>query len=257
MAVVLTEEEKNSPLYKYFLLDIASVTEQKFDQIMNGTFDPADAISPTEMNRLFDEGYLSGEFGWYRMEDGGIMIANFTSMPGVTPEMFDWWFAWHGLDSMRYKIWDKDDHYYCKTRNPEIALDSGLSMRERYWNTTHDVKEALLDGQEPVDVCLNFVRPETVGFDLDRLKKFDGTIVCTPGPAIMTHFVRPTADGCELRTRFWLGYSAVNNAPTRIPEFVPDEMVAKAILVHNVKEFTHLAKILPSVYEEFKDIFIL
>jgi hypothetical protein len=73
----------------------------------------------------------------------------------------------------------------------------------------------------------------------------------------MTHFIRPTADGCELRTRFWIGYSVVNNAPVRIPQFVPDEMVAKAILVHNVKEFTHLSKILPNVYEEFKDKFIL
>lgn len=257
MALILTEEEINSPLYKYLQIDIAPVPKEKFDRIMEGTFDPAEAIMPTEMNRLFDEGYLSGEFGWYRLADDGIMIANFTPMPGVTPEMFDWWFAWHGLDSLRYKIWDKEDHYYCKTRNPEIALDSSLSMRERYWNTTHDVKEALLDDQEPVDICLNFVPPETVGFDPVRLKEFGGTIVCTPGPAIMTHFIRPTADGCELRTRFWLGYSVVNNAPVRIPEFVPDEMVAKAILVHNVKEFTHLAKILPNVYEEFKDKFIL
>jgi len=60
--------------------------------------------------------------------------------------MFDWWFAWHGLDTMRYIIWDKDDHYYCQTQNVEQALDDSLSLRERFWNTSHEIKEALLDG---------------------------------------------------------------------------------------------------------------
>lgn len=257
MSLILSEEERNSPLYKYFEIDIEPTPKEKIEEIMAGKFNKEDALMPTEMNKLFDEGYLPGEFGWYRLEDKGIMVANFTPMPGVTPEMFDWWFAWHGLDSIRYKIWDKDDHYYCKTRNPEVALNSNLSMRERYWNTTHDVKEALLDGQEPMDICLNFVPPETVGFNKEKLKSFNGTIVCTPGPVIMVHFIRPTKDGCELRTRFWLGYSAVNNVPVRITEFIPDDMMAKALLIHNVKEFTHLAKILPRVYEEFKDKFIL
>lgn len=257
MAVLLTEEERKSPLYKYFERDIAPVPAEIVDRIMQGNFDPQGGILPSEMNQLFEPGYLAGEFGWFRLSDGGIMMANLTPMPGVTPEMFDWWFAWHGLSSMRYKIWDKDDHYYCQTRNPEKALDETLSLRERYWNTSHDVKEALLDGQQPVDVHLNFVPPEAVGFDPEKLKVFDGTIVCTPGPAIMTHFIRPTEGGCELRTRFWMGYQAMNNKPVRLPGFVPEDMLAKAILIHNVKEFTHLAKILPEVYAEFKDRFEL
>lgn len=255
MAVELTDEEKKSPLYKYFQIKIESAPEELAFQIMEGTFDSENALMPTEMNRLFDEGYLPGEFGWYRLNDGGLMMANHTPMPGVTPEMFDWWFAWHGLESMRYKVWDKDDHYFCKTRNPEIALDTSLTMRQRYWNTTHDIKEALLDGQEPVDVCLTFVPPEVVGFDPEKLNEFNGTIVCTPGPAIMVHYVRPIEGGSELRTRFWLGYGTKESKPFRIPEFIPDENIAKAILLHNVKEFTHLAKILPDIYNEFKDKF--
>lgn len=255
MTSPLTQEEQRSPLYKYFEREIAPTPPEVAERIQGGNFAPAGALSPGEMNRLFDDGYLPGEFGWYRLEDGGMMVANLTPMPGVTPEMFDWWFAWHGLSSMRYRIWDKDDHYYCKTRNPEIALNSALTMRERYWHTTHDVKEALLDGQPPVDVCLSFVPPETVGFDPARLAQFGGTIVCTPGPAIMAHFIRPTGDGCELRTRFWIGYQAAENRPVRIAAFQPEEGFAKALLMHNVKEFTHLAKILPEVYREFRDDF--
>jgi hypothetical protein len=184
-------------------------------------------------------------------------------MPGVTPEMFDWWFAWHGLDTFRYVIWDKDDHYYCQSQSVEKNLDSSLSMKERYWDTWHDIKEALADGQPAVPVKLHFVHPTEVGFDPEKLKDFKGTIVCTPAPAIMIHFLRPTATGSELRTRFYMGYmNGPDGKPVPMPEGagpqMPDEikeMMGRSMLMHNVKEFTHLAEILPDLYNEFKDNF--
>lgn len=108
------------------------------------------------------------------MPSGGYEVANCTQMPGVTPEMFDWWFAWHGLDPMRYIIWNKDEHYYCKTRNPEIALNEKLTMKERYWHTTHDVKESMLKDAPVVDLILNFLPPEEMGFDPEKLKSLPG-----------------------------------------------------------------------------------
>lgn len=182
-------------------------------------------------------------------------MANLTKMPGVTPEMFDWWFAWHGLDTMRYIIWNKDDHYYCQTQNVEQALDDSLSWRERLWYTQHEVKEAFQPGMEPVPVHLKFVPPEVVGFDPEKLKDFKGTIVATPGPMLMIHFVRPTENGSELRSRYFAGYQATEDGIVRVPEFpCPDEK-GRNILIHNVKEFTHLAKILPDLYNEYKDNF--
>ena len=255
MAVELTQEELKSPLKKYFDRDIAPVPADIFKQIMDGDFGDAKGLHPNDLNRMFEDGYLDGEFGIFRFEDGGLSLANLTDMPGVTPEMFDWWFAWHALSTMRYKIWDKDDHYYAQTRNVEQALNDKLTMRERYVGTTHDVKEALLDGEAPVDVVLHFVDPTEVGFDPEKLKTFKGTIVCTPAPATMIHFIRPTANGCELRTRFYLGYAFENGKYTKIPDFETPEMLAKALLIHNVKEFRHLAKILPEVYNEYKDDF--
>ena len=138
MAIPVTEKQKQSPLYKYYELDIAPVPEELSKKIMSMTWEHEGGLPIQEMNRLFDDGYLPGEFGMYALPDGGTMIANLTDMPGVTPEMFDWWFAWHGLDSFRYTIWDKDDHYYCQSLNVEQNLDTSLSMKERYWNTTHD-----------------------------------------------------------------------------------------------------------------------
>jgi len=255
MAATLTQEQKNSPLYKYYEWDVAPVPEEKVRQIMSMTFDNQGGLPIQEINSLFDGGYAKNEFGLFGLPDGGCMMCNLTDMPGVTPEMFDWWFAWHGLDPMRYIIWDKDDHYDCQSQNREQNMDSSLSMKERYWNTTHLVREGLMDGDDPVPVKLTFVPPEDVGFDPEKLKSFKGTIVCTPGPAVMVHFIRPTDRGCELRTRFWMGYQATENGMARIPGFPSDVMMGRALLYHNAKEFAHLAKILPSVYEQFKDDF--
>jgi len=255
MSVPVTPEEMRSPLYKYFQRDIAPTPPEIAEKIMKCDFDPAGGLHPTKMNDLFNDGYLPGEFGIYPLEDGGVMTANLTPMPGVTAEMFDWWFAWHGLNSLRYKIWDKDEHYFVQTQNIEQALDSSLSMKERYWNTTHVIRESLLPDQPPVSVRLNFVPPAYVGFDPEKLKDFKGTIVCTPGPAIMVHFFRPTADGGELRTRFFMGYIAREGKIERLGGFPGNVDGAKVMLMHNVKEFTNLAKILPEVYAEFKDDF--
>ncbi len=253
MAVALTEQQKQSPLYKYYELPIDPVPEDVAKQIMQMSYDSAEGMAYEDINKMFDDGYLPCEFGLFGNPDGGCMLANLTDMPGVTTEMFDWWFAWHGLDTMRYIIWDKDDHYYCQTQNVEQALNDKLSLRERFWDTEHEIKEALLDGQDPVPVRLHFVHPTVVGFDPEKFKNFKGTIICTPGPAIMIHFLRPTENGSELRTRFFMGYMATPNGVIRVPEFPRIDDMGRAMLMHNVKEFTHLAKILPQVYNEFKD----
>ena len=107
--------------------------------------------------------------------------------------------------------------------------------------------------EEPVPVKLNFVPPAVVGFDPEKLKTFKGTIIATPGPAIMIHFLRPTENGSELRTRFFMGYMATENGVVRVPEFPRIDDMGRAMLIHNVKEYTHLAKILPDLYNEYKD----
>lgn len=78
MIVNLSEEEKKSPLNKYFEREIKEVPADIFDKIMSGSFNAENALLPTEMNKLFEPGYLPGEFGWYRLEDGGIVVANLT-----------------------------------------------------------------------------------------------------------------------------------------------------------------------------------
>ena len=251
--VPITEEEKKSPLYKYFLMDMKQADPRRYAAAAKPV-DGSLGLHPTELNRLFEPGYLPLESGFCNLPDGGGMLANCTDMPGVTPEMFDWWFAWHGLEPMRYKIWNHEDHYYVMTRNPEISSNKALSMKERYWNTIHDVQEDVGLGLE--HIAINFRNPADIGFDPEKLKDFKGTIVCAGNeynPVIMCHFLRPTKTGCELRTRFWFGYSIIDGKPRKIlPDGVTFPLIpVQALLAHNIKEFTHLAYVLPQLYEEF------
>lgn len=255
MAVSLTEEQKKNPLYPYYEMPIDPVPEDILGRIMQMSFETEGGMSYSDIDLLFEDGYLPNEFGLFKNPDGGGMVANLTEMPGVTPEMFDWWFAWHGLDPMRYIIWDRDDHYDCRTHHPEKALDASLSLKERYWYTEHSIKEALLDGQEPIPVYLKFVPPEDMGFDPKKLKVFQGTIVSTIEQAVMIHFLRPTPRGSELRTRFYMGYKQTPEGIIPIPDAPQFDHMGRALLAHNVKEFTHLAKILPGLYRAYRDDF--
>ena len=260
MPVPVTEQEKQSPLYKYFEMSMAAPAPGLYEAFESSLLPPDKLLKPQEMNRLFDDGYLPCEFGYGRLEDGTVTLANLTPMPGVTPEMIDWWFAWHGLEPLRYKIWDRDEHMSAITREPEKARDSSLTMKERYWDTTHDVKEAMTPGGPVQDIEINFRNPADVGFDESRLRDFKGTIICAGNersPVIMCHFVRPTEEGCELRTRFWMGYKIAGGKPEKaIPDGAefPIE-AASELLKHNIKEFANLAALLPKVYEEYREAF--
>ena len=259
MPVPVTEEEKRSPLYKYYEMEMTPPAPGAYD-VANEPMPEEEALHPLEMNRMFEEGYLPARTGYAQFSDGTAMISNFVKMPGVTAEMFDWWFVWHGLEALRYKIWDRDDHYHVATRHREKSLDESLPLRERLWDTVHDVKESISRSGAIEDIAINFRNPADIGFSPEKLKNFDGTIVCAGNehsPVIMCHFLRPVPGGAELHTRFWMGWCVKDGGPKRaIPEGAkfPLEMPIE-LLRHNIKEFTNLAALLPKVYAEFQDKF--
>ncbi len=85
--------------------------EKNLQAARSGPVDVSKALKIQDRNRLFEPGYLDTETGYCIMDDGTGFVANLLQMPGVTGEMFDWWFAWHGLGELRYSIWDPEDHY--------------------------------------------------------------------------------------------------------------------------------------------------
>jgi hypothetical protein len=260
--IPITEEQKKLSYAKYYDKPLAKVPEEKF-KYLEAPIDPSKALRIEDRNRLFEPGYLEEEIGYCKLEDGSVYVANLTPMPGVTVEMFDWWFAWHGLGELRYTIWDPEDHYYAFTTAQVQGRNKNLSMKERYYNTTHIIKEDI--GGGAAHIFANFRDPKELGFNAELIgTPACGTIVTAncgvydwPGGAaqVMCHFVRETEDGIELRTRFWTGYHIIDQKPVlMIPEGteIPLEM-ARGLLAHNMLEFQNLADLLPRIYPEEKD----
>jgi hypothetical protein len=265
--VPVTEQDKQKSYYKYYLEEMAQAPIEHYMKVLAGPIDPRKALPIQERNRLFDPGYFEEEIGYCVMPDGTGYISNLVKMPGVTGEMFDWWFAWHGLDNLRYTIWDNEDHYSAESMQKEKGRDPLLTNKEKYWDTTHVVCEQTEMG--PQTIYINFKNPENLGFDVSKIgTKACSTIVCSSGTgephspfgaavSVMCHFIREIDGGVELRTRFWMG-CYFNNG--KLIKGLPDnvrfpEMVLKGLNLHNIKEFTNLAALLPRIYPEERNNF--
>ncbi|MDO4572542.1 MAG: phloretin hydrolase [Clostridia bacterium] len=258
--------DKEKSYFKYYLRDMAAPPAAKLALIGDQPGNAADALRIQERNLLFEPGDLPGEFGWWQMPDGTALIANQTFFPNVSGEMFDWWFAWHPIDRLRYAIWDPQDHYDVRLQEPGRALDMRLTARERHWGSIHYIWEDI--GSGGVDLLrIHFHRPAEFGYDESRMDSAAcNALVCAnttvygneqrpDASVVMTHFLRPAEGGSLLRSRFWFGWQIIDGKPVKC---IPDGTLIPpagpiALLRHNVAEFTNLAAILPSVYAEEKD----
>jgi len=252
---LITAEDKRKSFSKYYYLEMTKPDQVLLDKVLQGPINPAVALEFKDRNDLLKPGYLASEAGYCKMPDGSGYVSNLTKMLGVTPEMFDWWFAWHPVDGFRYQIWDPEDHFGVEVsrEHKERLLNPNIPVRERNWGVTHYVKEDIglpwyakvigkLMGKDPTSIVIPFVSPAEFGFDMERFAppNVETAICAALGPnSGMCHFIRKIEVGVELRTRFWFG-----------PQMKTPLFFLKALNLHAVKEFTHLAKILPSLYAE-------
>ncbi|WP_157151994.1 DAPG hydrolase family protein [Brachyspira sp. SAP_772] len=258
--VAVTKEEKSLPYYKYFEKELAEIPTEKLEILNNGQPNNLKAIPFDEKNT-----YLAGkddnfcQIGYGIQDDGTGYVCNTTYMPNVTSDMLDWWFAWHCVGSdLRYKIWDPEDHYFAKADNADYVCNPNIPMNEKTWGVNHYVLEDIGMGPEELKLC--FKSPKDFGYDESIVRtEFCSSMVCAIGeggcPAAMTHKWYPYKDGVMLCSRFWIGFGVVDGKIVKIlpeNESVP-YFITKALFAHNIKEFTNLAEILPSVYLENKD----
>ncbi|MFV0438007.1 MAG: DAPG hydrolase family protein [Desulfopila sp.] len=263
--VPVSSDDRQKSYFKYYDMKMAEPDRAVLDRITREPCSNDSALRIENRNDLFLPGELPGEFGWWLLEDGTATIANRTFFPGVTGEMFDWWFAWHPIDRLRYAIWDSEDHADVQLADPARARDMSLSMQERHWGSVHRVWEDIGTGMDLLEI--RFKKPSEMGYDMEKI----GTTACNAlvcancsilghddigdGLVVMTHFLRPVTGGSELRSRFWFGWQIVDGKAVKcIPDGVRIPAIAPlSLLQHNVKEFSNLVQLLPQVYAEEKD----
>lgn len=268
----LTPEERVKPYAKYYYMQPAAPDPAVLNLLQPGKpMDPAKALAVENINDLLDPGYMEVETGYCVLPNGAGYVAVNTKMPGVTTEMVNWWFAWHSLEDLRYKIWWPPGHFAVSISDEDRKkmLDPSRPITQKYQGITHHVVEDIGVGAE--DIFISFLASEDMGFDMTRFKSPNvAALVAANGlsrpvgsppdapasPAVMCHFVREIPGGVEYRSRFWLGYHIIDKKPrlllppgVRVPEIVPFSLA-----LHNVHEYSNLRAILPKIYEEEKGI---
>lgn len=200
---------------------------------------------------LLDEGYHATENGYGRTRDGGLQVSVRTDMPGVTPAMWDWWFGWHGSDARRYKLWHPRAHVSAQWKDPGPG--------GHYVDRTSLVQEYI--GSNYAKIGISFVDPSVLG--IDRAALGSAVTVCARVGSVelpvdigwLVHYIRPTADGSEMRSRFWKGgpHVAVRGG-NRLTDGAVRLLVTRQLpdprdlMVHCAQEMNHLAGFLPDLY---------
>lgn len=209
-----------------------------------------------QVAELLSPGYLALESGVQHYEDGYKTVAALTRMPQCKARMVHWWFGWLG-GTDQYKLWHPGDHLFSDWENREDG---------KYVGASHLVHEYLAGSDGPIfKLKIQFQDPAVFLGD-PGFGQFDGVAVAARIGALeepvnlgrMVHFVRNTSFGCEMRSRFFLGFI---EGPDGAPgpdhdhvdivrrELVTDEL-ARRLHQHATEEMGYLAELLPVLYRQ-------
>jgi hypothetical protein len=210
---------------------------------------------------LLKNGYLEIENGYTMEKDGSARVAVLTSMPDVSPKMWDWWFGWHGNLSNKYKLWHPKAHLSAEWKDGNQDL-------EAYIGRTSLIEEYI--GTKLEHAAIQFFDPTKLGFKAaDLADKNKVVFICARlGYAhfpldfgYLVHQIRQTENGAEMRSRFWVGGEHIQ---LRMSGFVPNliskflrkvkripQKQAVDLLTHCSEEMNHLAALLPQLYAQF------
>ncbi|MFY9398174.1 MAG: phloretin hydrolase [Desulfomonilia bacterium] len=254
----LTSKERAMPEARYHDTSFAPIPEEVEAGLSPGPISPEKALRFEAINDLLEPGYLDVENGYCLNPDRTGFVAVRTDFPGATGEMIHWWFWWHALEDIRYKIWCPGEHFAIGVRDEQRMNDASLSYQERYLNNPQYPVEDVGFGIRWLSI--RFVPPEDFGFDTSRFDEagIEAAICGIVGDRIfgftvehtyMVHLFRRTDTGLELRSRFWIGKVLPSYCLRKLMIY---EYMAKAMGYHCATEYNHLAEFLPDIFEEFK-----
>ena len=250
------DEIANGAYSRFYNTNMTPLQEQAARAVLEGGQAPALFPSVDNAPSLLEPGYWPVETGFTRAPDTSIRVFCLTKMPHVTPQMWDWWFGWHGCEARRYKLWHPNAHVSAQWAD-------GLND-ERYIGRTSLITEYL--GATLVKGAISFVAPSVMGFDEKKISRQGEVVICARvgkqgmplNAGWLLHQIRPAAGGAEMRSRMWFGGDNVGfgNKPGIMS--VVARPVSRALLpnpaellVHNAQEMAHLAGFLPELYAEF------
>lgn len=252
------------PYAKYMKPAVDPLPSAVADAIAAGPV-PSSQVPPrrTLAAQIEREDHGPREIGYGRTSAGEIWVACLTDMPRVSPEMWDWWFAWHSRESARYKLWHPEAHAFAALRDDRAGRGDD---RSQYRGNVSYVDEVI--GGRLDQLAIGFRHPGAFGIDAGRI---DGTVIAgTVGTSLapvnigqVVHALRRTERGAEMRSRFYLNVAGVRSfdldafscavargvALPRSATF--DVAFGAALLRHCGEEMNHLAQFLPELYDEF------
>ncbi len=258
----------DKPYAKYWNPEMKGLSSPVQQALLQSPFPSCYGFSPSESAQLLQPGDLPLENGYTQLSTGEMFVAVKTPMPHVSGKMIDWWFGWHSDESQRYKLWHPHAHMKAVLKNP-TGDQPGLTERERYVGNTSYVDEYI--GQGILRLAIQFVRPEEFGLDTSKFADAGvQTAVCANvGPAKspfnvgkLVHLIRETEDGCEMRSRFWMGKACLRDKPESHigNRIVGTKALSKMVMtrdhghdmvVHCAMEMAHLATFLPDLYADY------
>ncbi|EHH03579.1 2,4-diacetylphloroglucinol specific hydrolase PhlG [Agrobacterium tumefaciens CCNWGS0286] len=265
------QDLRATPYSEFFDSDIA-VPSAAAKSLRSGPLDLSLALTPSEenLNRMIDPDYKTVDNGYAVLGEMMAYAQSRIMMPGVTTEMFKWWFTWHPLEKERYMLWFPQAHIDTTIDDPTRLRDASLSYEKRLYGNPNRIQEWI--GPSRLDAIIHFTDPAELGFDSDKLKKqgftASASAVCYAAPApdipftLMVHIARDTVDGLELFSRYWIGahpdmarFRNADKASAMLKKIGFNEQVAEStayeMSVHDLIEFNHLANILPSIHHKF------
>lgn len=225
------------------------------------------ALPLRDANALLEPGYLPLENGYARLDDGVLYVAVLTPMPGVSGEMIDFWFAWHGEDGARYRLWHPRDHLSARWRTPVTFAGGGReAWQQLYRGNVSEVDEYV--GGARMKLGIAFADPaeylDAACFEASGTE----TAICARTWSLeenvaaghLVHQIRRTQDGVEMRSRFWLADFDPSAIPllgpllrpllntSRVRRALVADGVGRDLVTHCAEEMTHLAEFLPELF---------
>ena len=242
--------DHDAPFADFFQPEMAPLPEHVVAALDHGPQAEPTLPAYDDASAILDEGYQQTENGYGVLRDSGLQVSVRTDMPGVAPEMWTWWFGWHGSDSRRYKLWHPRAHV-----SAQWSDDGGDGS---YIGRTSLVQEYL--GSSFSRPAIQFAEPSTLGLKPDAVAICArlGSAAIPVDVGWLIHHVRPTPEGAEMRSRFWMGGRHValragkSLADRALRPFAARQLPdPRDLMVHCAQEMNHLAGFLPALYDRF------